>query len=202
MPLNSKAFTVIGGLLLLLEGDDGRRLTARGGSEGSTYIDVVLGGAALNGGPVAQHEARQLFVKSFGCSLNDLQISLPRYRVNKYRSECLEALAAAAKTSSKAVWGVYQPASEGGATPATTSTAELMKRLGTCAQAGEESVPPAEDPDAPDFNLGTDAVVETAMAKPLLLEKSSRFIVRSFLLIGSTMPYMVFFRQGYVRVGF
>jgi len=37
------------------------------------------------------------------------------------------------------------------------------------------------------------------MSKPLLLPQKRSFDVRSYMLIGSTMPFMVFFRRGYIR---
>lgn len=142
--------------------------------EGSTYLDVVLGGPALNGDLFQQFEARQAYAKGMGCVMNDLSVQLPTYRAHVLE-ECLEIRQHATKTSRLSLTWISQANVQ-----QSMSSPALLQKLGDC-----KSVEPA-------------LIVET-MTKPLLFEKS-KFTVRAFLLVGSTMPFMVFFRRGYIRV--
>jgi len=152
--------------------------------EGSTYVDVILSGSGsgstssvLDSDSVtAQLDGLQRYARSFGCSFNDLSVQTPRFRANE-PAECAE-MRAAAQASSRLAWTVFDAAGKA----AALSSGELLSRFPDCASAAAS---------AP-------AVAAQALHKPLLVDKAP-FDVRSFLLVGSTMPFMVFFHRGYVR---
>ena len=150
------------------------------GREGSTYLDVILGGYALSGNSYVQFDSRQNFVKGFGCSMNDLNVQLPSYRSN-VPAECLDVREQATKAS-RLSFSVYN--TKDGSTHSMNS-AGVLQILGDC----KSSVAATSAP----------VLVTKNLAKTLLLH-GQKFSVRAYLLVGSTMPFMVFFRRGFVRV--
>jgi hypothetical protein len=193
-------------------------------NEGSIYLDVILGGPVLNGeSTVARFEALRRYVRSFGCSVNDLSAQTPRFRLSS--DECKDALDLAQKNV-KLNWGVHEISPNGGGgglglglgpSKITLYTSgELIAKLQNCKLSG-----PLNDEDktsststttstssssASDYSKteaalaqsGGGGVIVQEPIKYLTIDKQ-RFEIRSFVLIGSTMPFMVFFRQGYVR---
>jgi len=134
----------------------------------------------------------QNYVRTFGCSLNDLSVQQgPRWRP-QVASECVELKAEAGK-SSRPTWMWYEPGADVLKSAATLSSGELLKRLGDCSKASPAK--PISHMDA----VGTGPLVAKLMAKPLFIDKA-RFDVRAYMLVASTMPFTVFFRRGYVRV--
>jgi hypothetical protein len=148
--------------------------------EGSTYIDVILGGISLSGNHYQQFDSRQTYVKGFGCSMNDLNIQLASYRSNVL-SECLDVKEQATKAS-RLSFTVHSLKDD--STTSLTS-AGILQKIGDCKASASASTDPV--------------LIVRNLAKSLLIDKS-KFVVRAFLLVGSTMPFMVFYRRGYVRV--
>uniref|UniRef100_A0A7S2RGD7 Uncharacterized protein n=1 Tax=Mucochytrium quahogii TaxID=96639 RepID=A0A7S2RGD7_9STRA len=153
-------------------------------NEGSTYLNVILGADALDGTLMEQFQRRSKFAKSYGCAYNQLKIQPPQYRFD-VTGEC-EKMQSTAKNHGSSPWSLHAFSSTGEATTKSTTPGEISagafcKTHAKLSHASESK------------NIGS-MVVES----PLKIE-GKLFDVRSYLLIGSTMPMMVFFRRGYVR---
>jgi hypothetical protein len=158
--------------------------------EGMTYLDTILGSAAaLDGNRVEQFVNRARYTAQFGCSLNQLKVLAPAYELTNARSCQQFQSRVAAETGSKhSRWVIHQwdSASRQLSTKATDSSgAEAAAGVPSCDAS-------ARLPET------TSVLAVRVMENPLLYHKKA-FTVRSFMLIGSTLPHMVFFRRGFLR---
>lgn len=167
--------------------------------EGKTYIDTILGSDAMTGNILEQYVSREKYVKKFGCSLNDIKIQTPRYRTD-IKSDCKKFISRV-HSNTRRVWVKHEAAPN----PQQPQSKPVVKTSVLLGATEVDVQPPfksacAESPhDERALDSLTDAVLMVqGIDKPLLIQKKL-FDVRGYMLIASTMPYMVFFRRGYIR---
>ena len=136
--------------------------------EGSTYLDVVFGHEAVLTSSTVFFPLLATYTRTMGCEVNALHVLVPQFREGD-RVEC-EAARTLAQKNLRATFLVGKESVVGEG---------VVSRL-KC------------------FDSTSNLLISKPLAKPLLLNDKHRFTVRSFLLLGSTLPYLVFFRRGYV----
>jgi len=146
--------------------------------EGSAYINTILGSSGLGGSLLEQFAARSSFASSFGCRYNSLKVQMPLYRYD-VGPECARMERQMAKES-EGKWVLMGADGE---------KIETRKSLGSdfCSINAKFS------------NTRDSTSLATLVVKNPLKLESKLFDVRSFMLVGSAMPMMVFFQRGYVR---
>jgi len=155
-------------------------------NEGSSYLNALVGASGLDGTLREQFSVRAAFTKSYGCSYNALKVQPPQFRFDVF-SECEKLDKSFAKHPADS-WIVARSDSNGKEELTVTTTAQMNAEENKfCSKnAGKSSTRDSE------------VLASLAVANPFKLE-GKLFDIRSFMLIGSTLPFMVFFRQGYVR---
>jgi len=154
-------------------------------NEGSTYLNALLGADGLDGSLLEQFDARASFAKQFGCSYNALKIQPLQFRYD-VAGECGKMERAFGKRSAES-WLLSSFDEEGVPTGTDTKPTNLLSKGSFCAD------------NAVATSVADSRQLASLIIRTPLRFQSKLFDVRGFVLIGSTMPYMVFFRQGYVR---
>ena len=144
--------------------------------EGTTYLSAIRGAGSLSGDFQEQYFSRRAFADHYGCSYTSLRITHPIYDVSSY-DECMR-LSAEIETNHQMVL-VERSADR--SNKVHTSLSSVPFDLEKCSKLA----PP-----------GT--LLQEGIKNPLLVQKRS-FDVRSYMLVASTMPHMVFFRRGFAR---
>lgn len=161
-------------------------------NEGSSYINALVGANGLDGSLMEQFQARADFTKEFGCPYNALKIQPLQFRYDVY-SECEKIERAFGKHLNEN-WLLTeydedkQSLNKGKSNAPVVQSSASLDGLGTFCKENAQftSIKNAR-------KLGS-----LLPSEPLKLQ-GKLFDVRSFVLIGSTMPMMVFFQPGYIR---
>ncbi|GBG34621.1 Peroxisomal 2,4-dienoyl-CoA reductase [Hondaea fermentalgiana] len=155
--------------------------------EGSTYLNALMGASGLDGSILEQYVARSKLAKNFGCSYNALKIQPPQFQYDA-SSDCTKLEKALARHSSDS-WVLSEWDPETGEEKLTLkSSQQLQAEKDFCAKNVRVS-----------STRDSTRLASMVVANPFTGFDNKLFDVRSYILIGSTMPMMVFFRQGFVR---
>ena len=130
----------------------------------------------LSGSFLQQYHVRNEFAEHYGCSYNSLAVTKPVYEVSTYKG-CME-LAEKVATNHQMVFVEHRP---DGSHKVHTGISTFGFDAKKCT-----SMPPAG------------VVFQESIKNPLLVQKRA-FDVRSYMLVSSTLPFMVFFRRGFAR---
>ena len=173
-------------------------------NEGSTYLNALLGAEGLDGSTLQQFTRRWELAHQSGCSYNALKVQLPQFRYD-VASECARMERAFGKRAAES-WllaSFSAPEQDGGATPEGAAQVKPTTELEPAAVAiGAGAAEPSgrfcQEHARHESARRASKLASVVLPNPLKLE-GKLFDVRGFLLIGSTIPMMAFFQQGYVR---
>lgn len=156
--------------------------------EGSTYLNALMGASGLDGSLLEQYVARSRLAKNFGCSYNALKVQPLQYLYD-VASDCAKLEKSVARHPTDAwVLSEFDPAT-GEEKITLKSSRDIAADPNFC----------ANNANAYSSREAT-KLASMLVANPFTGFDGKLFDVRSYMLIGSTLPMMVFFRQGYVRL--
>jgi len=159
--------------------------------EGKTYLEAVEGADAIGGNKGVQLRTKQRFVlkrrpkNDTTTTFESLEISPAQNRLY-YKDECETFVAKVERKYSFLL--KPETGSQGQGITFHSSAASVMRKV-------PQFFPCAENVS---INAVDRYLVQEYIARPLLIHKA-KFDLRVYLLVASTDPWMVFFREGYLR---
>jgi len=151
-------------------------------SEGENYISALDGGDAISGNKAKQLEVKRSYAERFGCDYNSLRIQPPQYTMHR-PDEC-RRFWKYADSHPESMWIKKPILGQGGVGITLHSDVKEFDQLRTCKKASQK-----ED---------NKYIIQDYIQKPLLIH-SRKFDIRVYMLIASSMPYIVFYHPGYLR---
>ena len=141
-----------------------------------------------------QFLARKRYVTGFGCHYNSLKLQMAQFDTHD-PDDCTAMKTFLSKVPASAVFSITTE--KGGKVFSPKCTSECC---GIYEQTNVGLAMKSKELGSNDYCEKSDSrnIIMQMVDKPLLLTKRA-FDVRSYMLIGSAMPFMVFFRRGYIR---
>ena len=149
----------------------------------NTMINVVgKGSSCIGGGKGRQLLCREQLAERYGCKFGDLGVQ-PRQWNIAITARCKEFYAFAGKPENKGKIWIAKPGGSfhGRGITIHDSLVTLQKKFGKCDRAQRDGI-----------------IIQEYVSDPVLMG-GHKFDMRSYLLIASTDPFIVFYHDGFVR---
>lgn len=149
--------------------------------KGKQMLNSIGVSGCIGGAKLTQLACRQLLASHHGCTYEDLKIQPAQYNMND-RSSCEALMEAAARPEHVDKLWLWKPSNtfHGQGIKVIRGYSELKAKVGACSG-----------------NLA--AIIMEYVAKPATMQGGYKFDLRSYLLVASLDPQLVFYADGFAR---
>mmetsp|Transcript_10040 Transcript_10040/g.11573 ORF Transcript_10040/g.11573 Transcript_10040/m.11573 type:complete len:594 (-) Transcript_10040:102-1883(-) len=161
---------------------DYRKYTKYSSLKRTIINQVGRGSSCIGGGKGKQLRCREELAENSGCSFSDISVQPPQWNIQTPQ-KCKEFYEEAGKPERADTIWIAKPGGSfhGKGITIHDSIQSLQKKFGTCAK------------------MLSDGVVVQEYIKDPALMGGHKFDLRSYLLIASTDPFIVFYHDGFIR---